>query len=64
MTIPVGLDVGYGFTKVGTSKKVIRFSSIVGRAERLVYQPENFGLDQPGNAVILNKRSYFVGGAG
>ncbi len=61
MMVPVGLDVGYGFTKVATSKKVIRFSSTVGRAERLAYQPENFGLDQPGNAVILNKRSYFVG---
>lgn len=61
MMIPVGLDVGYGFTKVSTSEKTIRFPSIVGRAERLAYQAENFGLDRPENAVTLNKRSYFVG---
>lgn len=61
MFIPVGLDVGYGYTKLVTAEKQITFPSIIGRAERLDYQLEGLKSETAGSAIPYNKRAYFVG---
>lgn len=61
MFFPVGLDVGYGYTKLVTAEKQITFPSIIGRAERSDYQLEGLKSETAGSAITYNKRSYFVG---
>ncbi len=61
--IPVGLDIGYGYTKIVTNAGRWIFPTIVGRAEEIVFQSETLGGVSEVQVVEHDGQRYFVGEA-
>ena len=61
--VPVGLDIGYGYTKIVTSAGRWIFPTIVGRAEEIAFQSETLGGVSEVQVVEYDGRRYFVGEA-
>lgn len=49
----IGLDIGYGFTKVTDGAREICFASVVGKAERIRYRSDLAREDGAGSGMVL-----------
>lgn len=56
----IGVDVGYGQTKIVSRNGIRIFSSLVGPAKQLIYKLEK-NKEDVGETVIINEKKYFVG---
>jgi plasmid segregation protein ParM len=61
--VNIGLDVGYGHTKLvsSTSKEAIIFPSVMGHARNVKYGAETLAERYPGDQLTDNEGAWFVG---
>jgi len=60
-SITVGLDIGYGVTKVVTDDQVVTFPSVMGHARELKFAQEDIAERHPGDQITDEEGSWFVG---
>ncbi|MFZ4814789.1 MAG: hypothetical protein ACOYL5_09645 [Phototrophicaceae bacterium] len=60
-TTTVGLDVGYGATKVVTDNTKLIFTSVMGHATDLGYQEADIKRKHPGDVLVDDDGEWFVG---
>lgn len=59
-TITIGLDIGYGITKL-VNGQTITFPSVAGYARQLKFQEDEITAKYPGDQVMDNDGKWFVG---
>jgi plasmid segregation protein ParM len=59
--LTIGLDIGYGVTKVVTDDQVITFPSVCGHAREIKFRAEELAAKYPGDQITDDDGSWFVG---
>ena len=57
----VGLDIGYGVTKVVTDATALTFPSVMGHAHEIKFQQETIQGKYPGDQIADDDGEWFVG---
>jgi plasmid segregation protein ParM len=59
--LTIGLDIGYGVTKVVTDEQVITFPSVCGHAREIKFRADDLAAKYPGDQITDEDGSWFVG---
>ena len=59
--LTIGLDIGYGVTKVVTAEQVITFPSICGHAREIKFRADELSARYPGDQIVDEDGRWFVG---
>ncbi len=59
--LTIGLDIGYGVTKVVTNEQVITFPSVCGHAREIKFRAEDLAAKYPGDQITDDEGCWFVG---